>query len=71
MVEMKAVESSNILEVGYDEDGEVLYITFNSGVTYSYDMVPQAIYEELLAADSVGSYFNKNIKGYYEFTKCG
>jgi len=71
MIEMQAVESSNILEIGYDEDGEVLYITFNSGITYSYDMVPVAVYEEFLKADSVGQYFNKNIKGHYEFYKCG
>lgn len=69
MVEMKPVESSNILEVGYAEDAGVLYVTFNSGQTYTYDMVPLSVYAELLAAESLGSYFHKNIRTAYEFTK--
>ncbi len=69
MVKMQAVESSNILEVGYDENAEVLYITFKSGDTYTYDMVPVHVYEEMLSAESVGKYFHKNIRGQYDFTK--
>ena len=69
MVEMLAVESSNILEVGFDEDTETLYITFKSGITYSYENVPYFTFEEMQGAESVGSYFHKNIRGVYAFTK--
>ncbi|ASC69464.1 hypothetical protein XM38_003910 [Halomicronema hongdechloris C2206] len=31
-------------------------VIFNSGKTYQYSEVPQETYEELLAADSKGSY---------------
>ena len=69
MIEMIPVESSNILEVGYDELGEVLYITFKSGITYTYEDVPYYVYEELLSAESKGQYFHKNIRGVYEYHK--
>ena len=69
MIEMLAVESSNILELGYDEPAEVLYVTFKSGATYTYDGVPYYAYEELLHADSIGQYFNKQIKTVYPFIR--
>ncbi len=69
MVKMKAVESSNILEIGYDEPAEVLYVTFRNGMTYAYDMVPYIVYEELINAESIGQYLNNSIKGVYEYNK--
>jgi hypothetical protein len=69
MVELQPVESSNIAAVGYDEDAEVLYIEFKSGTTYTYEDVPYYIYEELLGAESIGSYFHKNIRTTYEYNK--
>ncbi len=69
MIQMQPVESSNILEVGYDQDGEVLYITFKSGDTYTYDIVPFDVYQSLMDAESIGSYFHKNIRTNYGFTK--
>ena len=69
MVEMTPVESSNLLEVGYDEVAEVLYITFKSGITYTYEDVPYYVYEELLSAESLGSYFHKNIRTKYVYHK--
>ena len=69
MVQMQQVESSNIAAVGYDQDAEVLYIEFNNGTTYSYDMVPFYVYEELMDADSKGQYFHKYIRTVYEYHK--
>ena len=56
------VTSSNIAKVGYSD---TLYLLFNSGVAYKYENVPQAQYLALIKADSVGSYFHKNIRNTY------
>ena len=52
--------------VGYDEEREILFVQFrDSGSVYSYDDVPQDIYDELFSAYSMGGYYNENIKGSY------
>ena len=57
--------SSCFSSVGYD-DG-TLYVTFrDSGSVYSYEDVPRYVYNELWDASSMGSYYNSDIKGYYE-----
>lgn len=61
--DMVKVSSSNIKSIGYDGD---LYIKFFNGAMWSYAKVPQKIYGELMAADSIGGYFSKNIKPKYK-----
>lgn len=64
------VESSLIKEVGYDAATQVLTVTFvDQEGTYEYQKVPESVYKELMAAESKGSYFAKNIKGKFEFVK--
>jgi hypothetical protein len=63
--EMEWVDSSNIEAVGYDDDARRLYIQFSSGNTYSYEGVPPETHQELMAAVSKGSYFNREIKPNY------
>jgi len=66
-IEMQAVESSLIDQVGYDAEAKVLAIQMNnSSDTYYYQDVPQSIFENLLAADSKGRYYVKNIKGKFK-----
>ena len=60
------VTSSNIAKAGYDD---TLYLLFNSGVAYRYESVPKALYLALIKADSVGSYFHKNIRNSYQCQK--
>lgn len=60
------VESSVIGEVGYNESSRTLEILFRSGAIYLYYFVPVAVRDALMAADSKGTYFNKQIKGVYE-----
>ena len=64
-----AVESSNLDEVGYDEEREVMQVTFNNGRVYRYYQVPPAIFNSLLQADSKGSYFWENIRGKFEYER--
>lgn len=66
-IEMQAVESSLIDKVGYDAETKVLAIQMNnSSDTYYYQAVPESIFENLLAADSKGRYYVKNIKGKFK-----
>ncbi len=58
-------DSSCFSEVGY-ADGS-LFVTFReNGYSYEYKGVPQKVYDALWAADSMGGYYNTEIKGYYE-----
>jgi len=59
----KEVVSSQIKKIGYDEEKKELFVTFHKGSTYKYSNVPMDLYLSLMSADSIGSYFIKNIKG--------
>jgi hypothetical protein len=73
-MEFVKVESSQIAEVGFEEPS-TLGIRFKSksGITeYRYANVTAGIYQRLMAAPSIGSYFGQNIKSNptaYPFTK--
>jgi len=64
--EMQMVDSSNIEAVGYDAENAEIYVRFLSGSTYVYTGAEQAVFEGLLHADSIGSYFNREIKNTYD-----
>ena len=59
------VESSNIAKVGYDQSKKILAIQFESGKTYNYADVPANVVLDFLFADSLGKYFNTQIKEKY------
>lgn len=63
--DMESVDSSNVHRIGYDSATEELYVEFSNGRIYVYSAVPQSTYDELLAADSKGSYMNREIKPNY------
>lgn len=63
------VNSSNIKSVGYDEGKRTLVVEFYTGGIYEYKRVPLRVYDELMAADSVGSYLSAHIKGRYDTVK--
>ena len=65
----QSVESSNLRSVGYDEFLFVLEIEFKSGAVYRYYGVPSEVHDELINAESVGKYFNANVKSKYNFLK--
>ena len=65
----QSVESSNLRSVGYDEFLLVLEIEFKSGAVYHYYGVPSEVHDELINAESVGKYFNANVKSKYNFLK--
>lgn len=63
------VTSSNITEVGYSDEHQILELLFSSGMTYQYFDVPRRIFEELLQAESIGRYMNANIKGNFRYAR--
>ncbi len=67
------VDSSAIYLVGYfDIAGEdILAIVFRNHDEdiYLYYDVPESVYEKMINADSIGSYYNKHIKGQYDSEK--
>jgi len=67
--EMHMVNSSNVEAVGYDSENNAIYVRFLSGDTYVYSGADQGTFEELLNADSVGSYLNRVIKPNYGYSK--
>jgi len=60
--EMHPVESSAIETIGYDPEASTLAITFTGGATYFYLGVPPHLYDQLMTAESKGSFVNKVIK---------
>lgn len=67
------VKSSQITSVGHDKATNTLEIEFrHDGSVYQYTNVSAAMHTMLMTADSVGSWFAKNIKKFparYPFTK--
>lgn len=65
----KGKKSSRILKMSYIKSKKLLTITFNSGVTYEYYDVPMEVTDGIIQADSLGKYFDKNIKGIYNYKR--
>ncbi|RZM22291.1 MAG: KTSC domain-containing protein [Pedobacter sp.] len=59
--------STAIAKIAYDKENEILMIEFQSGKIYYYMDVPEGVYLTLKTTRSKGGYFNKYIKGNYEF----
>lgn len=67
--ESYTVNSSNLQAVEYDPDTLVLRVTFTNGGQYEYEGVLQEIVDEMMSADSQGSYFHRNVRMNYPYTK--
>ncbi|RKM57371.1 KTSC domain-containing protein [Butyrivibrio sp. X503] len=61
--------SDAIKEVGYDDYHEVALIRWEQGDLYAYNDVEEAVFEDLITAESIGKFANENIKGKYEYYK--
>lgn len=58
--------SSSIQSCDYDDDNQILTVTFVRGKSYQYEDVPKSIYEDLKDAESPGKYFQSYIKNVYK-----
>ena len=63
-IAMDSVESNQVAKIGYDMETKTLAVTFTrgTGAIYHYPNVEQATYDAFMAAESVGTFFGKNIK---------
>lgn len=55
--------------VGYEAQSRILEIEFESGAVYQYLGVPGKTYEQLLAAESKGRYFNSKVRDAYPYVQ--
>ncbi|MFN6485882.1 MULTISPECIES: KTSC domain-containing protein [unclassified Nostoc] len=63
---MLPVVSSMAMAVGYDHKEQILQVEFQSGAVYQYLGVDEDTWEDLHSSDSIGSFFNQEIKGRYD-----
>ena len=63
---MPFVQSTSIEAVAYDETAHRLRAKFRTdGRVIVYENVPPEVYDSLIFADSIGSYFREHIEGAY------
>lgn len=63
-----AIESSLLSSLRYSIDA-TLDLEFRSGAIYRYFSVPQAVLEGLIAAESKGAYFNRNVRNRFRYQR--
>lgn len=61
----KAVYSSHVTEIGYNDETQELEVTWSNGRVSAYSGVPEATAVELSNAPSVGSMLQSQIKGVF------
>ncbi len=62
------VQSSLLASIGYSVHA-TLELEFRSGALYRYFAVPRTVVVELLAAQSKGAYFNRNIRRRFPYQR--
>jgi KTSC domain len=70
-MELIKVDSSMIYAFGYDEQQQVLEVVFKRTGVYRYLNVPKEVYQQLLQADSKGSYMRDLIIDMYPTERVG
>jgi len=68
MTQVVSVSSSLLAVVAYSTP-ETLDLTFHSGAVYRYFSVPRLLFDQLIAADSKGAYFNRTIRNRFPYRR--
>lgn len=63
------VQSTTLLRAAYHHQPPTLRLQFRNGAYYTYSGVPREVFRALLAAPSIGAFFNRHIRGSYAFVK--
>ena len=66
--ERTAVDSSLLSSMGYSIEA-TLELEFRSGAIYRYFAVPQAVFQQLIAAESKGAYFNRHVRNRFRYQR--
>ena len=67
--DIQAFTSSNIQSARYDDEAQVLEITFLNGSVYEYYGVGERVAVGFEAAESKGGYLAASIKGHYRYSR--
>jgi hypothetical protein len=67
-MDREPVSSSTVISVGYEPSSSTLEVEFRNGI-YQYYNVPESIYQEMMASDSVGKFLHSYIKPAYSCSK--
>jgi hypothetical protein len=62
------LHSTTLAAAAYD-DTQNLELHFSDGTSYLYSGVAPKLYQDLLLADSKGSFFNRYIRGRFDYVK--
>jgi len=61
------VHSRLLATMAYDHNQAVLQLEFCDGTVYQYFQVPRQTYQDLLQADSKGTYFNRYVRNVFRY----
>ncbi|MBC8165530.1 MAG: KTSC domain-containing protein [Bryobacteraceae bacterium] len=64
-----SVDSEAIASIGYHRKTRTLEVRFRSTETYRYAKVPPQVFQEFIASESKGHYFQRQIRGRYTYWK--
>jgi KTSC domain len=65
LMRRRPVHSSSLRSLGYDPRSRILEIEFHNTGVYRYYDVPETVLKEMLAQESLGGYFNTQIRDIY------
>jgi len=68
-MEFTAVESTQISQIGYDEETLEAQVEFSNGSVYRYTGVPKDVIDGIINAGSPGRAFNATLKWGYSYQK--
>jgi hypothetical protein len=63
------VTSNPFRSIAYDEDSRTLEVEYNSGRRYQIRNVGRGLHDKLVNADSVGNFYNLNIRPHFKATE--
>lgn len=62
-----AIKSTTLTSLAYSSERSLLELEFRSGAVYLFFGVPAFCFQQLLASDSKGAYFNRNIRNCFRY----
>ncbi|MFB2768721.1 KTSC domain-containing protein [Pelatocladus sp. BLCC-F211] len=68
-IPMLPIYSSMATAVGYNDDKNILQVEFHNGAVYQYSDIDQDTWQDLQQADSIGKFFNENVRGKYQYER--
>ena len=66
-----SVQSTTLVSVAYSSDRTLLELEFRDGTLHRFFHVPLSCFQQLLASDSKGGYFNSNIRNHFPHQRVG